>query len=111
MKEFLMIRKFSSIAVIVLVLTAILAWSPWLTQVSAEDRAVDSFVKAWEFVADGCGISCRGCGAVSSQRVPFGVFVAIDYACGMIPADLPEYHRQITAFVSALGTVHGLPKP
>lgn len=107
-------RRISSILILVtlaLVLVAVCAWAPWLTQVSAEARAVDSFNQAWEFVADGCGMHCKGCGAVSSQRVPFGVLVTIDYACGMIPADLPEYHQQTTAFVSALGTVHGLPEP
>ena len=106
-----MLRKISSVILVTMALLVICAWSPWLTQASAEARAVDSFNKAWEFVADGCGMNCKGCGAVSSQRVPFGVLVTIDYACGMIPADLPEYHQQTTAFVAALGTVHGLPKP
>jgi len=104
-------RKFSSIILVILALAVICAWSPWLTQASAEVRAVDSFNEAWESVADGCGMNCKGCGTVSSQRVPFGVTVTIDYACGLIPADLPEYHQQSIAFVSMLGTVHGLPKP
>ena len=106
-----MLKKFSLVGLITLVLLVLCAWSPWLTQTSAEVRAVDSFNKAWESVADGCGTNCKGCGAISSQRVPFGVFVTIDYACGMIPADVPEYHQQATAFVSVLGTVHGLPTP
>jgi len=106
-----MSKKFSLIASIALALVILLAWSPWLTQTSAEVRAVNGFNKAWEFVADGCGMYCNGCGAIASQRIPFGVLVTLDYACGMIPADLPEYHRQSTAFVSALGTVHGLPTP
>ncbi len=106
-----MLKRFSAIVLIVLAFLAICAWSPWLTQPVAENRAVDSFDKAWEFVADGCGTNCQGCGAISSQRVPFGALVTIEYACGLIPADLPEYHQQATAFVSALGTVHGLPKP
>lgn len=106
-----MLRKFSFIALISLALLLLCAWSPWLTPASAEIRAVDAFNQAWESVADGCGLNCSGCGAISSQRVPFGVLVTIDYACGMIPADLPEYHRQTTAFVSALGTVHGIPGP
>ena len=106
-----MLRKFSLILLIALAFFAALAWSPWLTRASAEARAVDSFNKAWQFVADGCGTNCTGCGAVSSQRVPFGAFVTIEYTCGLIPADLPEYHQQSKAFVSALGTVHGLTKP
>lgn len=104
-------RKFSSSILLVLALAILFAWSPWLTEASAEVRAVSSFNKAWEYVADGCGTNCKGCGAVSSQRVPFGVLVRIEYACGLIPADVPEYHRQATAFVSGLGTVHGIPTP
>lgn len=106
-----MLRKLSFIAWTIFALILICAWSPWLTTDSAEVRAMDVFSQDWESVADGCGMNCKGCGAISSERVPFGVLVTIDYACGMIPADLPEYHRQSTAFVSAFGTVHGLPTP
>jgi threonine/homoserine efflux transporter RhtA len=106
-----MLRKYSFVILIALILIVISAWSPWLTPASAEARAVDSFNTSWQSVADGCGINCKGCGAVASQRVPFGVRVTIEFACGLIPADSREYHRQATAFVSALGTVHGLPKP
>jgi hypothetical protein len=106
-----MSRKFSSSILLAFVLTILFAWSPWLTQASAEVRAVEAFDKAWEFIADGCGTNCNGCGAISSQRVPFGVLITIEYACGLIPADAAEYHQQATAFVSPLGTVHGLPSP
>jgi hypothetical protein len=102
--------KFSSWILIAFALSILFAWSPWLTRASAEVRTVKAFDKAWESVVDGCGMHCKGCGAVSSRRVPFGVLVTIDYACGMIPADLPEYHRQSTAFVSPFGTVHGIPR-
>ena len=104
-------RKFPLLALSALALTILFAWSPWLTPTSAETRAVNMFNRAWEAVADGCGMNCQGCGAISSRRVPFGVLVTLDYACGMIPADLREYHRQSTTFVSPLGTVHGLPTP
>lgn len=104
-------RKFSSSILVALALITLFAWSPWLTQTSAEVRAVGAFNNAWKSVADGCGTNCIGCGAVTSRRAPFGVLVTIEYACGMIPADLPEYHQQTTAFVSALGSVHGIPKP
>ncbi|HLO28041.1 MAG TPA: hypothetical protein VK249_02830 [Anaerolineales bacterium] len=106
-----MLRRSSSIVLVGLALIMICAWSPWLTETSAAARAVHAFDKAWGSVADGCGTNCQGCGAVSSRRVPFGVLVTIEYACGMLPADLPEYHHRTTAFVSALGTVHGFPKP
>lgn len=104
-------RKFSVALLTVLALTLICTWAPWVHQGYAETRAVDTFNKAWAFVADGCGTNCKGCGAVSSWRVPFGVVVTVEYACGLIPADSPEYHQKSYAFVSALGTVHGLPAP
>ena len=102
-------RKLSLL--ILFALAILFAWSPGLTRASAEVRAVDSFGKAWEFVADGCGTNCQGCGAVSSQRLPFGALVTIEYACGLIPADRPESHQQVTGFVLPLGTLHGLPAP
>ena len=61
-----------------IIIVGLIAWSPWLTRTSAESRVVASFNKAWEFVADGCGTDCKGCGAVSSQRVPFGVLVTLE---------------------------------
>jgi len=93
------------------VLIALSAWSPWLTQEFAEVRAVDSFNRAWLSVIDGCGTNCKGCGAIKSQRVPFGVEVTLEYGCGLMPADTPEYHERKTGFVSAVGTVHGFLKP
>ena len=104
-------RKLSSLILIVFALAMLFGWSPWLTKAYAEARAREAFDKAWEFVVDGCGTNCRGCGTVSSQRVPFGVLVTIEYGCGLIPADTAEYHQQAIAFVSPLGTVHGLPAP
>jgi hypothetical protein len=103
--------KKGSIALVVFLLIALCAWSPWLTEASAKARTVAVFTDAWAFIPDGCGLYCKGCGAISTRRVPFGVLVTLDYACGLIPADLPEYHRQSTAFVSAFGSVHGLPTP
>ena len=93
------------------ILTALSVWSPWLTQGFAEVRAEDSFNRAWLSVIDGCGTNCKGCGAIKAQRVPFGVEVTLEYGCGLMRADTPEYHEQATGFVSAFGTVHGFPKP
>jgi hypothetical protein len=106
-----MAKKFPSAILAALILAILFAWSPWLTQASAKVRAVGSFNQAWEFVADGCGTNCKGCGAVSSRRVPFGVLVTIEYGCGMIPEDTSEYHERVTVIVSGIGTVHGIPKP
>jgi hypothetical protein len=96
------------IAVVAMVLSA---WSPWLTQSFAEVRAVDSFNKSWSTVIDGCGTNCKGCGVIHSKRVPFGMEITLEYGCGLMPEDTPEYHEQAAGFVSTFGTVHGFPKP
>ena len=98
----------ASITTIIIVLSA---WSPWLTQSFAETRAVDAFNRSWTTVIDGCGTNCKGCGAIHSQRVPFGMEVTLEYGCGLMPEDTSQYREQATGFVSAFGTVHGFPKP
>lgn len=103
--------KSSAVILIACGLVALCAWAPWVSQDDAGRRAVQAFNEDWASVADGCGTNCKDCGVVSSRRVPFGVRVTIEYACGLIPEDSPEYHRQTGAFISALGTVHGLPGP
>jgi hypothetical protein len=103
--------KSYTITTLAALLIALLAWSPWLTESFAKVRAVDSFNKSWESVIDGCGTNCKGCGAVEAQRVPFGVKITIEYGCGMMPEDTPEYHERANGFVSAFGTVHGFPSP
>jgi hypothetical protein len=45
------------------------------------------------------------------KRNLFLPFVTLEYGCGMIPADTPEYHKRTLAFVSTLGTFHGIPTP
>lgn len=95
----------------IVLLIVLLAWSPWLTPPFAEARAVNTFNKAWSLIADGCGTNCKGCGAVSSRRVPFGMEVTLEYGCGLMPEDSPEYHEHATGFVSVLGVVHGFPHP
>jgi hypothetical protein len=96
---------------ITLLTMALLAWSPWLTVSSAKVRAVEVFNRSWTSVVDGCGTNCKGCGAIEAQRVPFSVKVTLEYGCGMMPADTPEYHERAIGFVSAIGTVHGFPHP
>jgi hypothetical protein len=95
----------------VVVLAALLLWAPWLNSASAKERAEQYFLSAWQGVADGCGLSCKGCGGVAIQRVIGGWMVTIEYACGLIPEDTPQYHEQEKGFVSVLGTVHGFQRP
>jgi hypothetical protein len=104
-------RKFSLIMIITLVVIALFAWSPWIKESYAKERAVKLFERTWLNVADGCGFACHGCGAESWKKVPFGAQVTLEYACGMLPADSPEYHQKADVFVSFLGKVYGLPAP
>lgn len=84
-----------------------LVWSPWLTS----DRAVNivkiAFETKWRGVADGCGFS--GLGIRSVQRTLLGYTVTIEYACGMLPSNSPQFNQQADVYVSPLATVHGLP--
>lgn len=89
----------------------LLARAPWLTAEAAQERAASAFTASWSGVPDGCGLNCKGCGAVGAERAALGWQVEIEYACGLLPADLPEYHRRATLYVSPIGTVHGLDRP
>jgi hypothetical protein len=99
------------IGLITIGLSLLFLWSPWISAGYAERAVTGEFESSWEGVADGCGFNCQGCGVTASERVPFGYRVQIEYACGMLPADLPEYHQQADIFVSLFGTVHQLPGP
>jgi len=104
-------RKLLTVTITTLVVVVLFLWSPWITGVYAKERAVAEFERAWLNVADGCGFACHGCGAIAVKKIPFGTQVTLDYACGMLPADLPEYHQKVNAFVSFTGKVYGLPTP
>ncbi len=81
-------------------------FSPWVTEVFAKSRALNSFEKQWKDTQDGCGFNCKDCGFKKSQKVLFGRKVEIEFACGLLPFDSPEYHKKKELFVSFLGTVH-----
>ena len=95
----------------VVILLILLIWAPWLSQQAAENKVVDQFNAAWEGVVDGCGFNCVGCGVIGSERTLLGFRVEIEFACGLIPEDTPEYHQMGSAFVSVFGTVTGLDSP
>lgn len=101
-------RWMTGVALLV-VLAGVGAWAPWVSDSGAKARAVAAFEAAQSQIMDGCGFNCKGCGAASTRKAAFGRSVSIEYACGLLPADLPQYHRRRELFVSALGTVHGLP--
>jgi len=105
------VNRKTSLFIIVLVVLALFLWSPWISGQYAKEQAVAQFERAWSNVVDGCGFGCHGCGAVAAKKVPFGAQVTLEYACGMLPADSPEYHQQANVYVSSLGKVYGLPTP
>jgi hypothetical protein len=104
-------RRLPATVILLIVLLALSAWAPWLDAGEASRRAEAAFETAWQGVSDGCGFNCDGCGAIAARRVPFGMRVQLEYACGLLPADLPEYHQQAEVFVSFAGSVHALPAP
>lgn len=76
-------------------------YCPWITDDFSKVRAVSGFNNQYKGVTDGCGSDT----AVSSQKVPFGKIVEIDYVC-MPALNLPQFHKQKSVFVSFFGTVH-----
>jgi hypothetical protein len=82
------------------------AWCPWLTESAAEQRVLGTFQSGQKGMTDGCGFACKDCGSKRAEKRMFGYFVDIEYACGLLPKDAPEYHRTERRFVTFLGTVH-----
>ena len=76
-----------------------------------ERRVVQRFASEWRGVLDGCGFNCEGCGVVRANRLMVGYSVEIEYACGLVPYDCPEFHLVDAVYVSLFGTVHRLPRP
>jgi hypothetical protein len=91
------------------VITSLCAWSPWITQDRASKLAEAQFNKAWYAVIDGCGTFGNDLGAKDFQKVPFGVYVAVAYQCGLVISDEPVLHTNI--YVSFAGIAFGYPKP
>ncbi len=105
-----MTRRTTAVLV-VSALLLVLLWAPWLTRECAERRLVDEFTAAWQGVIDGCGFNCQGCGVKELQRVLTGYAATIEYACGLLPSERPDFHETRRVHVSVFGTIHGLPTP
>ncbi len=105
-----MSRKVTLFGAIALML-GLLIWAPWMARQRAETRAGEEFASAWEGIIDGCGFGCEGCGVKAARRILVGYLVEIEYACGLLPYDSPEFHLTDTVYVSPLRTVHGLKTP
>jgi hypothetical protein len=98
--------KYLAISLSIIAILVLLAWSPWITKEYAENSVIEAFEESQIDVADGCGFNCNGCGVNESHRTLFGYSVTIEYACGLLPSDSPEYHQTTTKFVSFIGTIH-----
>lgn len=105
------ISKAAAIVALAFFLLVVIAWAPWMTPDRAESLVVEAFVSGWQGVIDGCGFDCEGCGAQRARRMILGYSVDIEYACGLLPYDSPEFHLTETAYVSPFGTIHGLDTP
>jgi hypothetical protein len=93
----------------ILLITALCAWSPWITQDTASQLAETQFNQAWNSVIDGCGTSGNDLGANDFRRVLFGAYVVLDYQCGLVMPDEPALHT--TVYVSFVGMTFGYPRP
>lgn len=98
------IRKKITLIVGVILLLLLLP-SP-ISRAYAKFWAVTSFHLSQSGVIDGCGFNCDGCGVKDIQKRWLGYSVTLEYACGLLPRDAPEFHQTQTVFVSFLGTVH-----
>jgi hypothetical protein len=98
-------KKIILSVVLVFIVSGII-FAPWVTVSFAEHRAINTFKGQWKNVSDGCGFNCKDCGVKTTEKVLFGRKVVIEYACGLLPSDSPEYHQKKELFVSFLGTVH-----
>ena len=104
-------KKNKYFAIIFLIIFSLLAWTPWIDEAYAKERAVAEFERVWLNVTDGCGFGCHGCGAVDVRYFPFGKRVRLEYACGLLPGDTPDGHQHADVYVSFIGKVYEIPRP
>ena len=95
----------------VIIIIALLAWAPWLSATDAQSAAKTYFEKKNVGIMDGCGFNCNGCGVKEAHKMLFGYSVDIEYACGLLPADKPEYHQTGTINVYSFGITKEVSKP
>lgn len=95
--------------VVLVALIVLLVEAPWISVDDAGAAVVRAFTAEWQGVADGCGLNCAGCGVVGTEKHISGYIVEIEYACGILPADVPIDHQRERYYVSPFVTVHKLP--
>ena len=92
-----------SIIAAIIIIIALFAWAPWMSEASAKNTVNAYFEKQNEGIVDGCGFNCEGCGVKEATKIPFGYAVEVEYACGFLPADSKQYHTIKTINVYSFG--------
>lgn len=97
------------VGVILFVILAVCAWSPWITQDRAFPLAETQFNEAWSGIIDGCGTAWNDLGARDFRKIPFGAMVTLEYQCGLVMPGEPPLVT--TVYISFLGVAFGYPAP
>lgn len=104
-------KRIKFFVIVFVIIFGLLAWSPWIDDAYAKERAVAAFERVWLNVADGCGFGCHGCGAIDVGYSPFGKRVTLEYACGLLPGNATDNHQHVDVYISFIGKVYGIPRP
>lgn len=102
-----MLKK--GLALVVLVIVGLCAWSPWITQATAFQLAESQFNAAWSGIIDGCGTAWNDLGAKDFRKIPFGALLTLEYQCGLVMPGEPALETQV--YLSFFGTAFGYPAP
>lgn len=98
-------KRLSIIAAIIIII-ALFAWAPWMSEASAKDSAKAAFENKWKGVADGCSFDHFS----SVQKTTFGHEVGVVGFCGMLlPGQEPTPYEE-KWFVSAFGVTKEITK-
>lgn len=102
-------QKRTVIWAFILLITALCAWSPWITQDTASQLAETQLNEAWSGIIDGCGSFGEELGATDFHKVPFGAYGTLTYQCGLVEPNEPAL--ETTVYVSFVGIAFGYPRP
>ena len=95
----------TAIIAAIIILIALFAWAPWMSEASAKESVNAYFEKQNKGIVDGCGFNCDDCGIKNASKIPFGYSIEVEYACGLLPADSKQYHTIATINVYSWGTI------
>ena len=96
-------------AFVLLIVLALCAWSPWITPETASNLAEIQFNRAWDGIADGCGVSGNKLGAKNFRKLPFGATLTLEYQCGLVTPSEPPLRTAV--YIPFFGVPFGYPAP